>query len=51
MYRGKTQQLSSLVGKHNSCRHFTMSFSKNITVVKTNYQMLEVLSFFNRERA
>ena len=35
----------------DSHRHSTTSFSDNIVVAKTRYQMLGILSFSNRERA
>ena len=31
--------------------HSTISFSENVAVVETSYQMLKVLSFCDRERA
>ena len=31
-----------------SSRHSTISFSKNVVVMETGYQMLDVLSFCNR---
>ena len=40
-----------LAGKRGSRRHSTMSFSENVVVAETSYQMLEVLSFCDRERA
>ena len=40
-----------LAGKRDSRRHSTTSFNENVVVGKTSYQMLEVLSFCNRERA
>ena len=40
-----------LAGKCDSHQHSTMSFSENVTVVKTSYQMLEILSFSDQERA
>ena len=43
-----------LAGKLDSRRHSTMtttSFSENVVVAKRSYQMLEVLSFCDRERA
>ena len=39
-----------LAGKRGSRRHSTASFSENVEVAKTSYQMLEVLSFCDRER-
>ena len=36
-------------GKHGSRRQSTMSFSENVEVAETSYQMLEVLSFCDRE--
>ena len=38
-------------GKCDGHRHSTTSFSKNVDVAETSYQMLEVLSFCDRERA
>ena len=35
----------------DSSRHSTTSFSVNVVVAKTSYQMLEVFSFCDRERA
>jgi len=40
-----------LAGKCDSRRHSTTSFSKNVAVAKTSYQILEILSFSDRERA
>ena len=40
-----------LAGKRDSRRHSTTSFTENAVVVETTYQMYEVLSFCNRERA
>ena len=34
-----------LAGKRDSRRRSTTSFSKNVVVAETSYQMLEVLSF------
>ena len=39
-----------LAGKCDS-RHSATSFSENVAVVETSYQMLENLSFCNRDRA
>ena len=39
-----------LAGKCDSRRQST-SFSKNVVVAKTSYQMLEILPFSDRERA
>ena len=39
------------VGKRDSCYHPTSSFSENVIVAETSYQMLEVLPFCDRERA
>ena len=36
-------------GKRGSRRHSTTSFSANVVVAKTSYQMLEVLSFCDGE--
>ena len=38
-----------LAGKCGSRRHSTASFSENVVVAKTSYQMLVVLSFCGRE--
>ena len=40
-----------LAGKCGNHRHSTTSFSKNVVVAKTNYQMLKILSFSDRKRA
>ena len=40
-----------LAGKSGSRRHFITNFSTNVVVAKTSYQMLEVLSFWDRENA
>ena len=40
-----------LAGKRGSRRHSTTSFSANVVVAKTSYQMLEVLSFMDGESA
>ena len=40
-----------LVGKCDSNRHSTMSFSDNVIVAKTSYKMLGVLLFSDREMA
>ena len=40
-----------LAGKSDSHQHSTTSFSENVTVVKTSYQMLEISSFSDQERA
>ena len=40
-----------LVGKRDSRRHSTTSFTSNVTVAGTSYQMLEVIWFCYRERA
>ena len=39
-----------LAGKRGSRRHSTTSFSENVVVTETSYQMLEVKAFCNRER-
>ena len=39
-----------LAGKRGSRRHSTTSFSENVEVAETRYQMLTVLSFRDRER-
>ena len=40
-----------LAGKHDSHGHCATKFSMNVVVAETSYQMLEVLSFCDRERA
>ena len=45
---GKTAQ-DLVAGKRGSRRHSTTSFSDNVKVAETSYQMLEVLSFCDRE--
>ena len=40
-----------LAGKCDSHRHSTTTFSENVVVAKTSYQMLGILSFSNREWA
>ena len=40
-----------LAGECDSRRQSTTSFSKNVVVTKRSYQMLEILSFSDRERA
>ena len=40
-----------LAGKLSSRRRSTTSFSENVVMAETSYQMLEVLSFCDRERA
>ena len=47
--RGRTNII--LAGKSDSHRHSTTSFSENVVVAKTSYQMLGILSFSNLERA
>ena len=39
-----------LAGKSGSRRHSSTSFSENVVVAETSYQMLEILSFCDRER-
>ena len=39
-----------LAGKRDSRRYSTTSFSENVEVAETSYQMLEVLSFCDQER-
>ena len=39
-----------MAGKRDSRRHSTTSFSENVEVAETSYQMLEVLSFCHQER-
>ena len=41
----------NLAGKCDRHRHSTTSFSENIVVATTSYQMLGILSFSERERA
>ena len=43
--------LPILAGKRDSRRHSVMSFSENVVVAETSYQMLEIISFCKRERA
>ena len=38
-------------GKSGSRCHYAMCFSENVEVAETRYQMLEVLSFCDRESA
>ena len=40
-----------LAGKRDSRRHCTTSFRESVVVAEASHQMLEVLSFCNRERA
>ena len=40
-----------LAGKRGSRRHSTTSLSENVELAETSYQMLEVLSFCDREEA
>ena len=40
-----------LAGKRDSRRHSTTSFRKNVVVTEISFQMLEVQSFGNHERA
>ena len=40
-----------LAGKRDSRRHSTTGWGKNVEVEETSYQMLEVLSFFDRKSA
>ena len=40
-----------MAGKRGSRRHSTTSFSENVVVAGTSYEMLEVLAFCNWERA
>ena len=39
-----------MTGKRGSRRHCTTSFSENVEVAETSYQMLDVLSFCDQER-
>ena len=38
------------MGKRGSRRHSSTSFSENVEVEETSYQMLDVLSFCDRQR-
>ena len=38
-------------GKRGSRRHSTTSLSETVEVAETRYQMVEVVSFWDRERA
>ena len=38
-----------LAGKRGSLRHSTTSFSENVVVAETSYEMLEVLAFCDQE--
>ena len=50
--RGREPAPVILTGKRDSRRHVTTSLSQNVKVVaKTSYEMLEVLSFSDRENA
>ena len=43
-----------MAGKRHSCGHSTMSFSENVVVTETSYQMLEEeegLTSFNEDRS
>ena len=40
-----------LAGKRDSRCHSTTSFRENVAVAETSYQMLEMLSFGDQERA
>ena len=40
-----------LAGKLSIRRHSTTSFTENVVMAEMSYQMLEVLSFCDRERA
>ena len=40
-----------ILAEVNGHRHSSKSFSENVVVAKTRYQMLGILSFSNRERA
>ena len=43
-----------MAGKRHSCGHSTMSFSENVVVTETSYQMLEEgegLTSFNGDRS
>ena len=39
------------MGKSDSHQHSTTSFREDVTVVEASYQMLEILSFSDQERA
>ena len=39
-----------LAGKRGSRRHSARSFSEDVEVAETSYQILDVLSFCDRER-
>ena len=43
--------LPILAGKRDSSHHSTTSFNENVVVMETSFKMLEVLSFYNWERA
>ena len=47
----RAQASVSLAGKLGSRRHSTTSFSENVIMAETSYEMLKVLSFCDRERA
>ena len=47
----RAQASVSLAGKLGSRRHSTTSFSENVIMAETSYQMLKVLSFCDQERA
>ena len=47
---GRARTNVILAGKRGSCGHSPTSFSENVEVTETSYQMLEVLSFCVRER-
>ena len=46
----RTRTSVILAGKRGSRRHSTTSFSENVEVAETSYQMLQVFSFFDQER-
>ena len=50
-YKKKIFPILSSAGKCDSHQHSTTSFSENVRAVKTSYQMLEILSFSDQERA
>ena len=45
------RKFTILAGKRGSRRHSTTSFGGNVVVEETSYQMFQVLSFCDRERA
>ena len=51
MVRARARTNVILARKCTSRRHSTTSFSENVVVAKTSYQVLGILSFSDRERA